>query len=360
VATTCSASGDVIVAPEGCEVVQAYIDQVNAQGGIHGHPLKLETCDNQQQPTLTINCERQFIDNKSVVAMIGNEEDDSFQTLSAQNSIANIGPVVIEKDTWSSPDSFPVSDFSELGGSLGALVQYGVNTGKSKHPLLMLCQFTACQVVQTALTEKYQALGLPLQDIVVPNAAPTFASYVAKAQSENADFVLMAEPSAALAGIMQAATQVSYHPIFGLTFSCYDQSTLKLLGQGTYQAYCPSPFKSWTQAGAQMQAVMDKYGPSKWNWNYEGVNSWVAVHMFVQAAKSISGPVTRSSVLTAMHHMSNFTNEFLPQPLDFAKPGVATYAPNVVNYDWYVYQVKDGSLAPLTANAVNVPPIKTS
>jgi hypothetical protein len=58
--------------------------------------------------------------------------------------------------------------------------------------------------------------------------------------------------------------------------------------------------------------------------------------------------------------MSGFTNEFLPVPLDFTKPGPASYAPNVVNYNWYVYKVQGGNLSPVTSTPVYVQPIPTS
>jgi branched-chain amino acid transport system substrate-binding protein len=358
VSTICALSG-ASVSPTGCSVVEAYFAEINAEGGIQGRPLKVDACDNQSLPTTTTSCLREAILNSNVLAMVGNEEDNGFSSLSKSSPIANIGPTTLEADTYTSPDSFPVSDFSELGGSLGALVSYELHSSNAKSPLLMLCEYESCSVVKSALDTKYKAAGISLKSIVVPLASPSFGQYVAEAQHDNADFVLVAEGSGAEAGIVQAAEQVNFHPIFGLTFSCYDQPTLTLLGSGSYTAYCPSPFKSWTTAGGAMQAVMDKYGPSKWVWDYEGVASWIAAHMFVQAVKSIQGPITRATILNAMQHMTNFTNEFLPNPIDFSKPGPASYAPAVRNYDWYIYKVNDGKLDLLTPTPVNVPPIYT-
>jgi branched-chain amino acid transport system substrate-binding protein len=358
VSTICALSG-ASVSPTGCSVVEAYFAEINAEGGIQGRPLKVDTCDNQSLPTTTTSCLREAILNHNVLAMVGNEEDNGFSSLSKSTPIANIGPTTLEADTYTSPDSFPVSDFSELGGSLGALVSYELHSPNAKSPLLMLCEYESCSVVKSALNTKYNAAGISMKSIVVPIASPSFGQYVAEAQHDNADFVLVAEGSGALAGIVQASQQVNYNPTFGLTFSCYDQPTLTLLGSGSYTAYCPSPFKSWTTAGSAMKAVMDKYGPSKWAWDYEGVASWIAAHMFVQAAKTIKGPITRATILTAMNHLSNFTNEFLPGSIDFSKPGPASYAPAVRNYDWYIYKVSDGQLDLLTPTPVNVPPINT-
>jgi ABC-type branched-subunit amino acid transport system substrate-binding protein len=223
----------------------------------------------------------------------------------------------------------------------------------------MLCEYQACKVVQLALDQKYQANKQTLKSIIVPIATPSYSPFIAQAQNYKADFVLAAEGSQGVAGIVQAADQANYQTAFGLTFSCYDQRALALLPNTNNTVYCPSPFKTWQEAGDQMKAVMDKYGPSKWTFNYEGVDAWIASHMLVQALKTITGPITRQSILDAMHHMSDFRSEFLPVSLDFTKPGPLPDAPNVVNYNWYVYQVKAGVLTSVTPKPVFVAPIET-
>jgi hypothetical protein len=79
--------------------------------------------------------------------------------------------------------------------------------------------------------------------------------------------------------------------------------------------------------------------------------------MFVDAAKTINGPVTRQSVMTAMNHMSSFTNEFLPGPIDFTKPGPSSLGPRIPSYQWYIYKVTDGGLQAVTPQAIEVPPV---
>jgi Periplasmic binding protein len=158
--------------------------------------------------------------------------------------------------------------------------------------------------------------------------------------------------------MVQTALNLDYHPVFGWTFSCYDEAAIKSVQSTSATILCPQPFKPWSQVGGQLEATMKQYGPSKWNWNYVTVLSWIGAHMFVDAAKTVNGPVTRQSFMTAMNQVTDFTNEFLPEPIDFAKPGPASFAPRVPDYLWYIYKVQDGQLQPVSTTPIEVPPVQ--
>ena len=124
---------------------------------------------------------------------------------------------------------------------------------------------------------------------------------------------MIAETAQDDASIVQTTLNLDYHPVFGWTYSCYDDVAIEAVKGVDATILCPQPFKNWTDVGSQLEATMKQYGPSKWHWNYITVLSWIGAHMFVDAAKTVNGPVTRQSVVNAMNHVTNFTNEFLPR-----------------------------------------------
>lgn len=52
--------------------VKAYVDDVNARGGVNGRRLQLLTCDDQGNPTVNVDCVRRLIDRDHVFALVGN------------------------------------------------------------------------------------------------------------------------------------------------------------------------------------------------------------------------------------------------------------------------------------------------
>src|SRR5882762_9269466 len=82
-------SHDLKVVQAGAE---AAIADINATGGVHGHPLELDVCDNQLKASAAAACARRFI-SESVVATVGDESSYGSDTnsLLANAKIAGIG-----------------------------------------------------------------------------------------------------------------------------------------------------------------------------------------------------------------------------------------------------------------------------
>ena len=50
---------------------QAAIAAINAAGGVKGHPLELDVCDDQQNANAAATCARRFVNDSSVIATAG-------------------------------------------------------------------------------------------------------------------------------------------------------------------------------------------------------------------------------------------------------------------------------------------------
>src|SRR5882757_3259445 len=94
-------------APQGA---RAAISAINADGGVDGHPLELEICDNQLKASAAAACARRFI-SESVVATVGDESSYGSDTNSplANAKIAGIGTNPLGSGDYASPRVFPFS-----------------------------------------------------------------------------------------------------------------------------------------------------------------------------------------------------------------------------------------------------------
>ena len=49
--------------------VKAYVNAINAKGGVNGHPLKYIMADDQSSPTQNLTAAKDLVENKKVVAI---------------------------------------------------------------------------------------------------------------------------------------------------------------------------------------------------------------------------------------------------------------------------------------------------
>src|ERR1700722_16850535 len=95
-------------APEGA---QAAVAAINAAGGVKGHPLELDTCDDQLNANAAAACASGFVNNPSVIATAGNESSYGAETnpVLASAKIAGIGTNLLGTGDYAAPNVFAFS-----------------------------------------------------------------------------------------------------------------------------------------------------------------------------------------------------------------------------------------------------------
>jgi branched-chain amino acid transport system substrate-binding protein len=86
---------------------QAFINTVNKQGGFNGHPLKLDYCNDKQDPNLTISCARQMSTDHAVM-IAGADDLNGAQLANVLNKegIPEVGINAISGGELNSPNVF--------------------------------------------------------------------------------------------------------------------------------------------------------------------------------------------------------------------------------------------------------------
>lgn len=344
--------------PECYTVTQAYFDSINAQGGVDGRPLKVVPCDNQSNPADATTCIRGFLASKNILALVGDSNDEGFAELAKNSPIANIAPLVLSSDDIISPDAFPISGWGLVGEDSGAVAKF---VSKSVHPVrpgTIYCNLSPCAPIPVQVAEQFPSGQLLKLSVALDQTSYTPDILTAKARGVN--YVFVATSFAGVGDILTQAAQYGYSPYWGMSYSCFGTSFFAALAPGNYNALCPSMFEPWwTAAGAQMKAVMDKYGPTGWQWNTNGMDSWVGAHIFVQVLRSIHGSITRQAILAGVRKLTHFTNSLLVGSLDFSAPG-PSFAPALHDNDsWLVFKVNSNkTFTLLTKTPLNVAPLE--
>lgn len=99
--------------------LNAAVGAINAAGGIHGHKMVVNVCNDENDPNQAAACARQAAANPAVLAAVGNDTNYGAQVdpILAKAGIANIGPIPYSSTDFTDKNSYPTSmgTLSEAG-----------------------------------------------------------------------------------------------------------------------------------------------------------------------------------------------------------------------------------------------------
>ena len=314
VMATTTLSGTGLVYPDNGYGVTAAAAYVNAHGGIDGHPLSVQICDDLGSPNQARSCAEQAVANKDV-AVLGPDDTQTptvIPILQAAN-IPFVGDIEQTKSDATSPVSFPVApgpltlnggapvaakaagckeigsavvDFPQIGTGIEASVEQGAKYARIK----LLKQF---------LVPPTQTDLIP----VVSEIGQQGTTCVAASFAESQDVAFL------------AANYQEGNPLkpFLAGVVLPSLTSLGITAVGSY-IYSGSSIPSDPQMKTVVQDIT-KYGNVSADKVSSGtLQSWADVLILTDALKNIkSGSYTATNVLTAMNSLSNvLTDGILP------------------------------------------------
>lgn len=188
---------------------EAAIAGVNKRGGINGHPVKLDQCDDANDANKATACARSFVSKKVIAVAGGVTLYGSLVTpILAAAGIPQIGLLPIVPAEYNSPLVFPLdtSGLGTVGGGLYALRKTGVKT-------VFIVANAAGAAGNAALTfAEHDAASAGLKLVgtaVIPLSATSYSQYAEAAIRSKAGAVFSYLPPAALTSFLQAASQLN-------------------------------------------------------------------------------------------------------------------------------------------------------
>jgi branched-chain amino acid transport system substrate-binding protein len=314
---------------DGPNMVAAYFDCVNANGGIDGHPLKLFEQFDQVQPAQITAEAHKLIDDDHVVAMVGNMDllectvnAPLFHKLGIYEIDAGIS-----QECWSTPNSAPVS----LGGrfSSDGAVQYAVSQHPDKIVYLVLAQ-PEDGYFKAGIDAIAGAGHVPITTLTytAPVSDPSsLALNVVDKAGPNGWVVLNTNPPDA-ATILQAAQKLGLEDHvkgWGCASPCDTDFVAKTLGSKWdhklfVNAEVQSPFDHNEPEMQLYKGILAKYGHDVSG----GIGSFsefgfLDAAFFVDALKSMKpgGPYTLKNVNQAIVNLKNDANPLECQPWSY-------------------------------------------
>jgi ABC-type branched-subunit amino acid transport system substrate-binding protein len=342
---------------DGFTGIQAAVKYINAQGGIHGHPLIARECVDSNDPNLAAACATKTANDANIIASVDQltQEGSVVDPVLEHAGLPAIGANALVSADFNAPDFFT----TEIGGlaGLGAVAAAADLLHAKKISFVYTQSPGAATEISLLDSVVLTPRKLPpLTTVGIPITAGDLSAAVAKAsqgspaaivtytsQSQSNSFVKAARQQGVTTPILISAALESPSAVqqqLGSGENVYFYTWFKHSGQ-FYNA-----FLSQWQASGNPPALADELA----------INGWLSVTMFAQVARTLP-TVTRASVMQAFSKLSNYSTDGLLPPLSFDKPGTFLngQAPRIINPTMGLSQYQNGTFAAIAGGKFTNP-----
>jgi ABC-type branched-subunit amino acid transport system substrate-binding protein len=309
---------------------EAYIDYVNAHGGVHGWKIKFTTLDDQYEPALAVSGARELVSSDHVFALVGVGGTPPGQAIlpyAIQTGVPDIGMTM---DTGylqvKYPDAAQLYGFQPSTAALTAFsVQYlATKLHATKIGLFYSDDATGTPTVPAAqdIASKYHVTIVP---VPIPDSATDYSGYVAKMASAKPQAVISWGGPPVTIGVIKAASAINFKPTWFGPFYNPLPPVFSALGSLANNMYFESWFEPFGADTPGMQTFISatKQYTSDKNPSFLAELGWIGGAEFVHAltlATAGGKTPTRASVESALGNGQAFSPGNVEVSLKF-QPG---------------------------------------
>lgn len=329
--------------PDAEAAMKAAVATINAAGGVNGHQLSLDVCDDQNDPNLASGCARSAVSNHdvAVVSAYTAYTPEIVPILQAA-SIPYFNTTPSEQIDFTSPDEFPLT--GGLYGETAALGQAMVADGCTK-----IGQVVAGTTVNEQgaewLEKGAKSKGASVVSVQVSNTATDFAAPVAQLESSGVQCIVTDTAPPAAPKIVTAVVQSGKKLPIGAVSPEFGDQTLQTMGAEADgmvlvgHGYRPA---DTVPAVAAIRNGMAKYTPGTPPTEAFSIDAWTAVTVAASVIGHVSGTVTGASVLSAANATTSVDSNGLLAAFAFNGPSPIASLPRAKNWGYTTWKVEGG------------------
>ena len=300
---------------------EAAVKYINATGGIKGHPIDLQTCDDMFSPTQAVQCYAQGISSSDVVADVGgfNLNADAIQSTVQAAKFPIVGDIPSGTAAYTSSMWFPFSS-GNLNQYYGAGVQV-VQKGAKRVGFLTVNSGGISTLINSAAQGAKANGGTSVGAVEVSLTTVNMGAPVASLLAKKPQGIVFALTNPQTFSAIQLLRQQGFKgPIMVQTSLSAPATVVQLFGKYTnifgFQSLPPVTDTSVPGIKLFVQE-MNKYAKGAPQ-DELSLSTWVAFMGFRQVADKISGPITRQSVVAQLNKTTTLN-------FDGVIPGSVTY-----------------------------------
>jgi ABC-type branched-subunit amino acid transport system substrate-binding protein len=327
------------------DVAQGAVVQLNNNGGLGGHELKLITCNDSADPNKAADCARQAVD-EGVAALVGGftANGDAVMPILEQAGIPWFGPPGISSAELSSKDSYPLTS-GVLG--LAGLGQMAAEDGCDKVASVNYDLPSAGQIAQLVDLALTNAGHDKSTLIKVPPTTTDFSTIAQ--ETSDYDCAVVGTPPQAFLGVAAAGAQLGsttrYYVVSGgLTDSVAKNGGESVEGTKSLSNFPDIDDPMWADA---LKYSGDGADPAtEENGGLSGLyfqNTWVAFRTFLSLIKN-NDDMSAAGVKATLDATTEVDTDGFTPPFSFAEDFPAPGLNRAFNFQELTFEIKDGKL----------------
>ena len=306
-------------------VLQAWVSYTNANGGINGHPVKMYSIDDGNDPATSLAGVKQLVQQDHVVAIfdISDDLDSTWATyLQSEGGIPVLGnapsPVYLTNPNYYSTGSTILTlEYAQLAAAKGA--------GVKKLGVVYCAEIATCALTVPLIQQYGASLGISLvYSAKISSTAPDYTAPCLAAKAAGATGMTVTAASTTVVNVANSCYSQGYKPIYVTTAGEMTTSWLSIPAfNGAVGMVQDVPwFDKSLPATKTMQKAIAKYAPSVLknpDYGQIGIIPWVTGAVFAEIAKTgnIGPSSTSADIVKALATVKNNTFGGLTPPLTY-------------------------------------------
>lgn len=301
---------------------QAFFDQLNEAGGIHGRPVEWTPVDNAFDPQQTIQVARQLVSRDRVVAIVGANgtatTEATFPFVLEQNDIPIFGTYGGSTAWYDPPRDGLFGSQTLYENQARAAAQWALDEGAKKVTIIRNDPAAFVNVGAVATTELEKA-GAEVSTVEVKLGTTDYSPFVSQIRSAAPDAVLTILP------IQEAAAYLNEMALQGVKIPSYGysptvgNSLLDLAGanaEGFRAVSLTLPPTADNPEVEEYRQALAKYKPGE-RPDFYSLATYGSAKAFAQVLANIDGEITSKSVTDAIVTSGTLDTGVMP-PLTFS------------------------------------------
>jgi len=309
------------------DTLTAWAKYVNAQGGIHGHPVQVIVKDDQADAAKSVAMVKDLVENDHVVALVGNHEsglDAAWAKYIDSKNVPVVGGVATGATYNTDPNFFPIGNTGVNGDH--AYANAAKLFGKTSFSEVYCAEFPACKQADKLSSYYTQQLGLRHPTgLGIAASATSYAAQCQQMKNDNTEAVFTASSLDVSERFIQQCKSQGYSPLYiDNPQNWKANATSNPVWEGAVLA---SDAPLWFGDGpgtAEYLAAMKQYAPDA-ILNASGTAGWISGLLFKAALdkafdNGATGDVTSQTVYDGLYALGpNFDLGGMVTPVTYTK-----------------------------------------
>lgn len=314
--------GGISTAPS-ADVVGAWAQWINAQGGINGHPVKLLVGDDGGDSARSVAIAKDFVENKGAIALIDylGSQADAVASYAQSRRVAVVGGAPLDPVWSTNPSMFPTG--AGPTPKAWGLARRALDAGIKKIAVMYCAEVAGCKTLNDEIVRFAQELGLEVvYKAQISLAQPDFTSECLQARNQGAQAIIPTTDINSIVRIAQSCSRQGYQPRM-VIWDANDAMTTVPELDGTLVAGVAFPWFLYGGSPAleEYGAAVRRYAPHLLNGQNGGwaTTGWDAGKLLEFALKNVPDKPTTSTVFEGLWKAQGERLGGLTPPLTYTR-----------------------------------------